>query len=364
MKNNSIVLTQEEYKIYSRQLLVKDINTEGQKRLKNAKVLFVGAGGLASAGLLYLAGAGIGHIGIVDEDYVELSNLHRQIIYNTKDIGIYKVIAASKHLNNLNPKCHLELYPETLTKHNGAKIMHKYDIIIDSTDNFGTRYLLSDLCYKLHKIHIYGAVASLEGQVSVFNYQGGPSYKDLYPFLKSSFTNSCTERGVIGILPGMIGLIQATEAFKIITGLGEVLSGEMLTYNSLNLSFKKIKLRNIHHYANVNQYTTGHNNISKFSQQYSLSIQEFRQFEKNNQKSVYLIDLRQPIEYKIKHLINAINIPLTKLKNTYNLMHIKSVSREKYIIIYCNSWIRSQIASQLLEEVNISHWVLQIKLDM
>lgn len=354
-----IPLNKEEYKTYSRQILVKNINIQGQQRLKHAKILFIGAGGLAAGALLYLAGAGIGNIGIVDEDHVELSNLHRQIIYNRQDIETYKAVAAYKHLKDLNPSCNIKLYLEEFNKNNASQIVHNYDIIIDSTDNFSTRYLLSDICYQFHKIHIYGGVASLEGQVSVFNYKGGPSYKDLYPFITSEHSNSCIERGVLGVLPGIIGLIQATEALKIIIGVGKILSGEMLIYNSLDLSFKKIKLRNTNSYRE--KEISDKNPTKPLLHNYSLSFQKFREFNKKNHKLIYLIDLRSPLEYQIRHIINAINIPLERLTDKSNLMRIKSLSQHKYIIIYCNSYMRSIIASKLLREANILHWILNIK---
>lgn len=355
----SLQLTNYEYKIYARHLILPEIQIQGQKRLKKSKVLFVGAGGLAASALLYLVASGVGHIGIMDDDKVEISNLQRQIIYNINDVGKYKTQSAAEHLSQLNPKCNLTIYVTKLHKKNAHQLIKLYDIIIDSTDNFRARYLLSYTCQILHKIHIYGAISSFQGQTSVFNYKGGPNYHEVYINSRPPEIGSCIVNGVLGVIPGIIGLIQATEAIKIITGIGETLSGYMLHYNALNMSFKKTTIRN-----NKRQ-TSAINSLLKYSKKRKeitnlISISELDARIKTNRKVIYLIDIRNIVEYEIMHLKHAINIPLSTIQNNKTLNLLRLISIDKYIVVYCNSYTKAQIASAILCQEQIKHWVVEI----
>ncbi|NES95392.1 MAG: molybdopterin-synthase adenylyltransferase MoeB, partial [Desertifilum sp. SIO1I2] len=239
-----IQLTKEDYERYSRHLILPEIGLDGQKRLKAASVLCIGTGGLGSPLLLYLAAAGIGRIGIVDFDVVDYSNLQRQVIHGTSWVGKPKIESAKNRILEINPDCQVDLYETRLSSENALQIVEPYDIVIDGTDNFPTRYLVNDACVLLNKPNVYGSIFRFEGQATVFNYQDGPNYRDLYPEPPPpGMVPSCAEGGVLGILPGIIGVIQATEAVKIITGAGTTLSGRLLLYNALEMKFRELKLR-------------------------------------------------------------------------------------------------------------------------
>ncbi len=218
---------------YTRQISLKEIGQEGQEKLYNARVLLVGAGGLGSSVALYLTAAGIGNLGIIDADKVSLSNLQRQVLYRENEIGKSKVESAKNTLNKLNSDTKIEIYNENLTLENAEHIIKKYDIIIDGTDNFETRFLINDVCVKYDKVYVYGAIAGFYGQVSVFNYKGSLDYRKL--FSEEDALNHRAEKEVIGTLPGIIGCIEATEAIKIITGIGEVLANKLFVINLLTM---------------------------------------------------------------------------------------------------------------------------------
>nr|YP_009313993.1 Molybdopterin biosynthesis protein [Hommersandiophycus borowitzkae]SCW22247.1 Molybdopterin biosynthesis protein [Hommersandiophycus borowitzkae] len=362
MNLNHTVLNQEEYEIYAKHIVVPEIQIYGQERLKQGRILCIGAGGLASASLLYLVSNGIGHIGIIDNDIIEKSNLHRQILYQQKDVGQYKTIIAKTRLDQLNPLCNFEIFNELFNESNAYQIVKKYDIIIDNTDNFRTRLLISQVCYQLHKIHIYGAISTFTGQVSVFNYQGGPTYLDLNRNYNTDH-NTCNNEGVLGILPGIIGILQATETLKLLLGIGTILNGKILTYNLLTNTFRTSYLR---HIININpkllrherQYKTQYINIQlKHHKQISLST--FYQIMQDNQ-AIYLIDVREKKEYEFEHLFKAINIPLSVLHISKNQEMLKKRSSESHLIIYCSSSIRSYIAGLLLGHQAISYSTLQV----
>ena len=237
-------LSNDEISRYSRHLILQEVGLEGQRKLKASKVLCVGTGGLGSPLLLYLAAAGVGTIGIVDFDFVDASNLQRQIIHGTATIGVSKVASAKARIADLNPNVTLDIYEEPLTAENALRIFAGYDVIVDGTDNFPTRYLVNDACVLLGKPNVYGSIFKFEGQATVFNHQGGPNYRDLYPEPPPpGLVPSCAEGGVLGILPGVIGTIQATETLKILLGIGTTLSGRLLLYDAMNLRFRELKLR-------------------------------------------------------------------------------------------------------------------------
>ena len=212
---------------YNRQIILSEIGEEGQKRLKEARVLIIGVGGLGSPIALYLAGAGVGHIGLVDDDVVSESNLQRQVLYTEGEVGLPKAIQAQKRLQALNGTLQIDAYPTRLTSDNAASIMADYDIIVDGCDNFATRYLINDVCVRLNKIYVYGAIRAFDGQVSVFNYRGGKTYRDLFPDEAGMLSMPHPPKGVLGVTPGLVGCVEAGEVLKIICGYGEVLSGKL-----------------------------------------------------------------------------------------------------------------------------------------
>ncbi len=237
-------LTQDDIARYSRHLILDEVGVEGQRRLKGGSVLCVGTGGLGSPLLLYLAAAGVGRIGIVDFDVVDTSNLQRQIIHGTSTIGVSKVQSAKARLLDLNPSIQIDVYEEPITSENALRILGPYDVVVDGTDNFPTRYLINDACVILGKPNVYGSIFRFEGQITVFNHLGGPNYRDLYPEPPPpGLVPSCAEGGVLGILPGVVGTIQATEVVKILIGKGTTLAGRLLTYDALNMKFRELKLR-------------------------------------------------------------------------------------------------------------------------
>ena len=237
-------LSNPEISRYSRHLILEQVGMEGQQKLKASSVLCIGTGGLGAPLLMYLAAAGIGRIGIVDFDVVDESNLQRQIIHGTATIGQPKVQSAVKRIADINPHIQVDVYEEAFTSENALQIAAGYDVIVDGTDNFPTRYLVNDTCEILGKPNVYGSVFKFEGQAAVFNYQGGPTYRDLYPEPPPpGMVPNCAEGGVLGVLPGLIGLIQATETIKICLGLGKTLSGRLLLYDAVDMRFRELKLR-------------------------------------------------------------------------------------------------------------------------
>lgn len=212
---------------YNRQIILPELGKEGQQRLQRAKVLIVGVGGLGSPIALYLTGAGVGTIGLVDDDVVSISNLQRQVLYSESEVGLSKAIQAKKRLEALNSDVQINAYPTRLTKDNAANIIHPYDIIVDGCDNFATRYLINDTCVQQGKIYVYGAIRAFDGQVSVFNYQGGPNYRHFFPDEAEMLSMPHPPKGVLGVTPGMVGCAEAAEVLKIIGGYGEVLSGKL-----------------------------------------------------------------------------------------------------------------------------------------
>lgn len=212
---------------YNRQIILPELGESGQEKLKNAKVLIVGVGGLGSPIALYLTGAGVGNIGLIDDDVVSESNLQRQVLYSEAEVGMPKAIKAQKRLNALNSQIKIDAYNTRLTKDNAEEIIGKYDIVVDGCDNFKTRYIINDTCIKLGKTYVYGAIRAFDGQVSVFNYQGGRNYRDLFPDEEEMLLMPAPPKGVIGVTPGLVGCVQANEVIKIICGFGEILSGKL-----------------------------------------------------------------------------------------------------------------------------------------
>ncbi len=347
-----MVLTSAEQQQYSRHLVLDEIGVNGQLKIKQAKVLVIGAGGLGCPVLQYLTAAGIGSIGIVDDDIVEQSNLQRQILYTHQDINKSKAVTAAKRLQLLNPLIKLDPYNTRLTKTNALDLLDKYDILIDGTDNFATRYLINDAAVLLNKPVVFGSIHKFEGQVSVFNYNNGPTYRCLFPdFPKENQAPNCSEAGVLGVLPGVIGALQANEVLKMVCGIGEVLSGKLLTYNLLNMTqmvfrFKKntsIKMKHLAADYNLNC------SLPKVSLGITLS-------EIKKQSGKYnLLDVREDQE-RASHHIGGQHIKLSELRD-----RVTDVLLDKDLVVYCASGVRSKKAIEILKEQGVNITLLYLK---
>jgi len=345
-------LTDKEEKHYNRHLILDEIGLLGQLKLKQAKVLVVGAGGLGCPVLQYLTAAGVGTIGMIDDDIVSVSNLQRQILYTYDDIGKSKVISAVKHLSKLNPFVHFLTYQEKLTRENAVKLFAEFDIIVDGTDNFPTRYLCNDAAILAKKPLVFGAIYKFEGQVSVFNYKNGPTYRCLYPNSpKPNEVPNCSEIGVLGVLPGIIGSLQANEVLKIICDLGDLLTGKLLTFDALRmqqlvLKFQKTKEAVVTTLNDDYDFFCG---ITAPAQEISLEILE-------NEKDVYnLLDVREDWE-RAEYHIGGLHIPLGELQE-----RISELQSDKDLVVYCKSGVRSKKAIELLKKANFSKSLLNLK---
>lgn len=336
---------------YNRHIILSEIGQEGQDKISNARVLVIGAGGLGCPVLQYLAAAGIGTLGIIDFDVVEESNLQRQILFGISSLGKNKALAAKERLEDLNNEITITAYPEQLNYQNAIKLFNQYDIIVDGSDNFETRYLVNDACIITNKPLVFGAIYKFEGQVSVFNYNNGPSYRCLFPNPPEKDTvPNCSEIGVLGVLPGIIGSMQANEVLKIILGLGKVLSGKLLCYNALNSQTSKLQIkRNKSSILSVlkgkDDFQKKQINISCEIEVIEVSIKDISSYE-----NIQLIDVRELHEQPKIEGLKTTNLPLNQLKN--NLHNIDS---DKKKLLFCQSGIRSKKAVTLLKENNINN---------
>ena len=325
---------------YNRQTILPQVGNAGQEKLSAAKVLVVGAGGLGCAVLPYLVSAGVGTIGIIDHDVVEESNLQRQVLYKESSVGKSKVEEAKKYLNGLNSSVNIQTYNTKLDAGNVIELFGNYDIIVDATDTIGLRYLINDASIITGKPFVYGSVFKFEGQVSVFNYKNGPTYRCLYPN-KNAIVQSCTEAGVMGIVVGTTGMLQANEVIKMILGIGEVLSGELLIYNNLSNDQHKFKF----------QKNTGIVVDEHFFKNEHLSQSEIEiTAESALEKKCVLVDVRELHETPKLELENSIQIPISQLKNKLN-----SLDKGDEIMLYCQSGIRSLQAVHILKEHNFKN---------
>nr|QCI06685.1 Molybdopterin biosynthesis protein [Gayliella sp.] len=353
-KTQMINLNKTEYRQYSKQLILGNIGTYGQKRLKTAKILIIGLGGLGCPIILYLTAAGIGNIGIVDHDVIDLSNLNRQILYNLNDLNKSKSIQASSFIKNINQECKITTYNHKLTETNVKQIIKLYDIIIDATDNFEARYLIDEICYKLHKTCIYGAINQYEGHVSVFNYKNNTRFIDIYPKNLALTDITCNENGILGSMSGIIGILQATEAIKVILGIGQLLNGVLLKYNLLNASFQKILLRPI-------KQTTS-NQIIHHKPIISHEIIEINDISKINKNTYIILDIRNPIEFNLNHFDQAINIPLYYFQTQKIINFLTQYSKNYNLILICNNLTKSITLSNLLIKYQIKAYIMKKKL--
>ena len=353
-------LTNDELSRYSRHLILPEVGMEGQQRLKASRVLCIGTGGLGSPLAFYLAAAGIGTLGLVDFDTVDASNLQRQIIHSTKDIGRKKIDSAQEKLNALNPALNVVKHDVMLTSANALEIFANYDIVADGTDNFQTRYLINDACVLLNKPNAYGSIFRFEGQASVFATKEGPCYRCLYPEPPPpGLVPSCAEGGVLGILPGLVGVIQATEVIKLILGKGEPLIGRLLLVDALSMRFRELKLRKnpecpvcgvnptVTQLIDYNQFcgiapestqaATVKNGIPQ------ISVLEYKQrLDKGD--SPFLLDVREPYEFQIAQ-IGGYLIPQNDIPT-----RLGELDPNKEIIVHCRSGARSQRIAELLKQ--------------
>src|ERR1035438_857553 len=349
-------LSNDEILRYSRHLIIPEVGIEGQQKLKAAKVLLVGTGGLGAPLALYLAAAGVGKIGLVDFDTVDFTNLQRQVIHFTADVGRKKLDSAAEKMNAINPNVEIVRHEVALSSENALDILKDYDLVVDGTDNFPTRYLVNDACVLLGKPNVYGSIFRFEGQATVFAYEGGPCYRCLYPEPPPpGLVPSCAEGGVLGILPGTIGLIQATETVKLILGIGEPLVGRLLLYDALAMRFRELKLR-----KNPECPVCGdHPTVTKLIdyQQFCGILQQPPAAVEGDIDAVevkaridrgdsfVLIDVREPHEYQICRIPYAKLIPLGQLPQRVN-----ELDRDIEIVAHCKSGMRSAKAVDLLKK--------------
>jgi sulfur-carrier protein adenylyltransferase/sulfurtransferase len=353
-------LTQDDLTRYSRHLILPEVGVEGQRKLKAARVLCVGTGGLGSPLALYLAAAGVGTLGLVDFDVVDASNLQRQIIHSTADIGRKKLDSAEEKLTALNPALNVVKHETMLSSANALDILKDYDVIADGTDNFPTRYLVNDACVLLGKPNAYGSIFRFEGQASVFAAKDGPCYRCLYPEPPPpGLVPSCAEGGVLGILPGLIGVIQATEAIKLILGIGEPLIGRLLLVDALKLRFRELKLRknpdcpacgthptvtkliDYEQFCGIRPETKEEQAVKNGIPQ--LSVKDLKK-RMDAGENLFILDVREPFEYQIANIGGKL-IPQGEVPQ-----RLAEIDRDREIIVQCKSGGRSQRIAEFLKQ--------------
>ena len=329
---------------YIRQTSLKEFGEVAQEKLSNSSVLVIGVGGLGIPVLQYLNAMGVGKLGMVEQDIVDISNLQRQVLYAENNVGRPKLDVALEKLQAQNSTTHFKTYATFLTRENALEIIKEYDIVVDASDNFPTRYLVNDACVILNKPFVYGALHSFEGQVSVFNYQDGPTYRCLFPKMPSpEEIPNCNENGVLGVIPGIVGNFQALETVKVLTGIGEVLSGKLLLYSGLSQSSQKINFKRHPEHSLVTELQQSYD-AHYCGIEATISVERLQEVL-IAQTPIQLIDVRTPEEFQQKHLHSAKNIPLNELSMRWNEIDTK---KETYLI--CQSGKRSQSAFQQLRE--------------
>lgn len=360
----AIELNKDEYQRYSRHIILPEVGLDGQKRLKAASVLCIGSGGLGSPLLLYLAAAGIGRIGLVDFDIVDSSNLQRQIIHSESWVGKPKIESAKDRIHSINPHCQVDLYETAISSANALEILEPYDVVVDGTDNFPTRYLTNDACVLLDKPNVYGSIFRFEGQATVFNYQGGPNYRDLYPEPPPpGMVPSCAEGGVLGVLCGIIGTIQATEAIKIILGAENTLSGRLLLYNAWDMKFRELKLRpnperpviekliDYQEFCGIPQAAATAAEESNMIAE--ISVKDLKQLMDSGKDDFVLLDVRNPNEYEIAKIDGSVLIPLSELEDGSAIGKVKELVNGHRLIAHCKLGGRSAKALNILKDAGI-----------
>ena len=354
----------DEVRRYSRHLLLPEVGVAGQKKLRQAKVLLVGAGGLGAPAALYLTAAGVGEIGLVDFDAVDLSNLQRQVLYSTRDVGRPKLAAAKERLEALNPGTQVTTHEVRLSSENALDILAPYDVVVDGTDNFATRYLVNDATVLLKKPSVYGSIYRFEGQVSVFDARHGPCYRCLYPEPPPpDLVPSCAEAGVLGVLPGLVGVLQATETVKLILGQGDSLVGRLLLYDALTLKFRELKVRKNPHcvICSAHPTQTGLIDYPAFcgvpgpgAAPADASVPQVEpealRAELDSGEPPFLVDVREPGEWAIAHLPGAHLIPKGELAE-----RVDELTRAAKVVVYCRSGIRSAEATRFLLDLGFAN---------
>ncbi len=349
------LLNQEETMRYDRQMILPEIRKEGQLKLKKSKVLLVGIGGLGSPIAMYLAAAGIGTLGIIDFDTVDISNIHRQIIHSTNDIGKSKLFSAKKSLNAINPNVKIRLHDIELKSENAIEILSEYDIICDCSDNFPTRYLVNDACVLLNKPYVFGSIFQFEGQISVFHSSKGPCYRCLYENPPDpGLVPSCAEGGVIGTLPGIVGTLQANEIIKLIIHKGEPLIGRLIVFDALTSNFKEMQLLKNKDciLCGLNPIITeliDYNEFCKIPVENNYDLESIihpSELPNLKKEDVLIIDVREFQEVEISKIPNSLHIPLNELNSKIHLLN-----KNKIIVLYCKSGIRSGMALIQLQKL-------------
>lgn len=340
---------------FSRHLILPQVGVEGQAKLRTARIAVIGAGGLGSPVILYLAAAGVGHLTIIDDDVVDISNLQRQVLHDSKSVGISKVESAKNRIQALDPQISVQTYSQRLEASNALQILEGHDLVVDGTDNFPTRYLVNDACEILNIPWIYGSIHRFEGQVSVFNFKGGPNYRDIFPRPPPpGMVPSCSEAGVLGVLPGVIGCIQANEAIKVILGIGEILSGILLLYDALEMRFRGLKashdpnreriteLLDIEGYCQVaeveEQDDSGENSMIN-----EIGPQETNQRMEEGWKP-YVLDVRSLGEAAIASLSMVDDL----IPHVEIISHLDNIPKDRDILLYCHHGGRSLMAGMIL----------------
>lgn len=356
------MLTHEEILRYSRHLLIPEIGLSGQQKLKDSHVLVIGAGGLSSPAALYLAAAGVGHIGLVDYDVVDSSNLQRQVLYGVSTLGHRKVQSAQARLQDLNPLIKITTYDEPFTSSNALQIAEPYDVILDGTDNFPTRYLSNDTAVILGKPNVYGAIYRFDGQVSVFDGRTGPCYRCIFPVPPPpGSVPTCAEGGVLGVLPGVIGSLQATEALKLLLGIGSSLSGRLLLYNALDMTFDSVHLRKnpscpvcgeqptIRALIDYEEFcgVPGHSADTGPEKDEISPVELATRLQSSDPP--LLLDVREPHELEIARLPNAVLIPLGELAG-----RLSELDDRGEIVVFCKSGTRSRRALDILHSAGFA----------
>jgi sulfur-carrier protein adenylyltransferase/sulfurtransferase len=358
VEQGQVQLSRDEIMRYGRHLIMPEVGLEGQKKLKASSVLLVGAGGLGSPLALYLAAAGVGRIGIVDFDVVDQSNLQRQVLHGTEFIGKPKLQSAAQRIFSINPFVKVEPYETHLTSANALEILRNYDVIVDGTDNFPTRYLVNDACVLLHKPNVYGSIFRFEGQVSVFDAERGPCYRCLYSEPPPpGLVPNCAEGGVLGVLPGIIGTLQANETVKLLLGIGEPLIGRLVLFDALKTEFRELKLRKNPDCPICGTHPTIHTlidyeafcGITPLSSTIPAGVPEITVEELkrrlDDHADIFILDVREQHEYTISHLGGHL-IPLNDLAN-----RVHELDSSKEIVVYCASGVRSATATKFLAEM-------------
>src|SRR6266576_4110784 len=358
-RSNAMQLSAEELNRYSRHLMMPEVTPDGQRRLKAARVLCIGAGGLGSPPALYLAAAGVGTLGIVDFDDVDLSNLQRQILHGTKDIGRGKLESARDRLRDINPEIDIELHKCRFSSANASQLVSRYDVVVDGSDNFPTRYLSNDVCVFARKPNVYGSVFRFEGQTTVFaSHLGGPCYRCLFPEPPpADAVPNCAQAGVLGVLSGVIGMLQAIETIKLIVGIGEPLIGRLLHFDALKVKFRELNLRRdpqcpvcgdnptIFSPIDYDQFCGARDEETVPA----ISVNELKR-KMDAREAIELVDVREPFEYEIARINGAKLIPLGEIPERAD-----ELDREQTLIIHCHSGTRSAQAVRLLQQRGFSN---------